>query len=532
MIVAVAAESSVVSATAAEVRRPNVIFILADDMGFSDAACYGGEISTPNLDSLAQRGVRFTQFYNTARCWPSRGVLLTGHYAQAIRRDSIPGISSGSQGQRPAWAPLLPELLRQLGYRSYHSGKWHVDGRPLEGGFDRAYTCDDHNRYFNPQQHSEDDKQLPPVQSGSGYYVTTAIADHAIKCLQEHSSSHGTKPFFQYIAFTSPHFPLQALQQDINRYRYRYRVGWNVVQADRGRRLIELGIAKHEPPPMEQGVGPPYDFTKELGPLGAGEVLRPLPWSDLTEVQRDFQATKMAIHAAMVERMDREIGRVIDQLKAMRAFENSLILFASDNGASAEIMIRGDGHDAHARLGSAATFLCLGPGWSSTSNTPFRRHKTWVHEGGIATPFIAHWPRGIAARGELRHQPAHLIDIVPTVLELAGGSHPKVWKDSPVPVPPGISLMPAFSRDGPVTHRELWWYHEGHRAVRVGDWKLVSAGPLGNWELYDLATDRGESNDLAGQHPETVRDLAARWTQTLDQFRSLAAEQSGERGDR
>src|SRR5262245_35351301 len=482
---------------AADAPRPNVVFIMADDLGFSDAGCYGGEIATPNLDALARAGLRFTQFYNTARCWPSRSVLLTGHYAQAIRRDVIPGIKSGSAGERPAWAPLVPQLIRPLGYRSYHSGKWHVDGKPFAGGFDRAYTFDDHNRYFAPREHTEDDVPLPAVNLGSGYYATTAIADHAIKCLREHAEKYAGQPFFQYIAFTAPHFPLQAIQEDIDRYREQYRAGWDSVQAARGRRIIELGIAKNNPPTMERDVGPPYDFSKDLGPLGPGEVLRPLPWADLTGAQREFQATKMAIHAAMVDRMDREIGRVLDQLKAMGVFDNTLILFASDNGASAEVMIRGDGHDPHAAPGSAATFLCLGPGWSSVSNTPFRRHKTWVHEGGISTPLIAHWPRGITAHGELRHSPSHLIDIVPTVLELAGGQHPQVWNNQPVPAPPGRSLVPAFAIDGTVAHSDLWWFHDGHRAIRVGDWKIVAAGKDSAWELYDLSSDRSETKNLA-----------------------------------
>ena len=208
---------------------------------------------------------------------------------------------------------------------------------------------------------------------------------------------------------------------------------------------------------------------------------------------------------------------------------NTLILFASDNGASAEIMIRGDGHDPEASAGSAATFLCLGPGWSSVANTPFRRHKTWVHEGGISTPLIAHWPRGITARGELRHNPSHLIDIVPTVLELAGSRHPQTWNDQPVPPPPGKSLVPVFAKDGTVTHDDLWWFHDGHRAIRVGDWKLVSAGRDGAWELYDLSRDRGETNNLAAQNSEKVRELEARWNQRLEEFRSLAMKDAPQR---
>src|SRR5437016_5646049 len=203
--------------------KPNILIILADDMGFPDASCYGGEISTPNLDSLAKDGLRFTQFYNTARCWPSRAAILTGYYAQQVRRDTVPGVRSGAQGTRPQWARLLPEMLRPLGYRSYHSGKWHIDGKPLENGFDHSYSLNDHDRHFAPKFHTEDDQPLPPVEAGSGgYYSSTAIADHAIKCLKEHAEKHPDRPFFEYLAFTAPHFPLQAPAEDIAPYRGRY----------------------------------------------------------------------------------------------------------------------------------------------------------------------------------------------------------------------------------------------------------------------------------------------------------------------
>jgi arylsulfatase A-like enzyme len=501
---------------------PNVMFILADDLGFSDLGCYGGEIATPNLDQLAAEGLRFTQFYNTSRCWPTRAVLLTGYYAQQVRRDALPGVApAGGQGVRPAWAPLLPAMLRPLGYRSYHSGKWHIDGSPLTGGFDRAYTLDDHDRFFYPRRHTEDDQPLPSVEPDSGYYATTAIADHALRCLEEHAAEFGDRPFFHYVCFTAPHFPLHAPQEDIDRYRGTYGVGWDVIQAQRGRQLKELGIAQHDPPAMERQVGPPYDFPKGLDRLGPGEVFRPIPWQELTDQQQAFQSEKMAIHAAMVDRMDREIGRLIQQLKQMGVFENTLILFASDNGASAEIMVRGDGHDPEAAPGSGSSYLCLGPGWSSASNTPLRRHKTWVHEGGTATPLVVHWPAGIKARGQLRHDPTHMIDFVPTVLELAGSKHPETWNGRPVPPPPGQSLVPAFAADNAVQHPYLWWLHDGHRAIRRGDWKLVADRDR-PWELYNLAVDRGESNDLAAEHPERVAELAAFWQARADEFRELA----------
>jgi arylsulfatase len=503
-------------------RPPNVVVILADDLGYSDLGCYGGEIVTPNLDRLAAGGVRFTQFYNTARCWPTRAALLTGYYAQQVRRDTIPGVPSGSQGVRPKWARLLPEMLRPLGYRSYHSGKWHVDGMPLANGFDHSYYVQDLGRYFNPRVLFEDDRRMPPVAPGSGYYATSAIADHGIKYLKGHAEEHPGRPFFLYLAFNAPHFPLQALPEDIARYHDRYRGGWEATRAERWRRVQDLGLVPGRLSEVERGVGPPYHFPGALKVLGQGEVNRPLPWADLTDEQRAFQATKMTLHAALVDRMDREIGRVFDQIRAMGAFEDTLIVFLSDNGASAEIMVRDDGHDPKSPPGSAATHLCLGPGWSTVANTPFRRHKTWVHEGGIATPLIVHWPRGLAARGEFRHDPSHVIDLLPTILEVAKARRFETWEGQPVPTPPGMSLVPTFARDGSVHHTDLWWEHEGNRAIRVGDWKLVAAGREGPWELYDLSTDRTETRDLAREHPEKVRELEQRWRRLRDEFIALA----------
>ncbi len=509
---------------AAEPTRPNVLIILADDMGFSDAGCYGSEIATPNLDVLAKNGLRFTQFYNTARCWPSRAAILTGYYAQQVRRDTVPGIKSGSQGTRPTWARLLPEMLKPLGYRSYHSGKWHVDGKPMQNGFDHSYSLEDHDRHFAPKRHTEDDKPLPPVEEKDGYYTSTAIADHAIKCLKEHAEKHADKPFLEYLAFTAPHFPVQAPPPDIARYRKKYLDGWDAGRDERWKRLQEMKIGGSVLPDIERDVGPPYASPDAIKKLGPNELNRPLAWKDLTTEQREFQANKMALHAAMVDRMDREIGRVVAQVKAMGSLENTLIVFMSDNGASAEIMVRGDGHDPKAEPGSAATFLSIGPGWSSMCNTPFRRHKTWVHEGGISTSLIVQWPKGIAARGELRHTPGHLIDLVPTILEAAGGKPLEKWEGQPVPAAPGKSLLPAFAKDVTIARDSLWWMHEGNRALRAGDWKIVAAGKDSPWELYDLSSDRSESKDLAKDKPEKLRELVAMWTKQFEDYRALASK--------
>ena len=493
--------------------RPNILLIVADDLGFSDLRCYGGEVETPNLDSLAARGLRFTQFYNTARCWPSRAAILTGYYAQQVRRDTVPGLPSGTAGRRPEWAPLLPMMLRPLGYRSYHSGKWHLDGKPLQNGFDHSYSLNDHDRYFAPQLHTRDDVPLPPVAPGTDYYATTAIASHAIECLKEHAAKHASEPFFEFLAFTAPHFPVQAPAADIARYRDRYLGGWDVLRQERWTRMQSLGIGGSMLSPVEREVGPPYAFPEAIAQLGPNELNRPLPWSNLVADQRRFQADKMAVHAAMVDRMDREIGRVLAQVRGMGAEQNTIVLFLSDNGASAEMMVRGDGHNRDAECGTGATFLSIGPGWSTLANTPFRRHKTWVHEGGISTPLIVSWPAGIPTRGELRHAAGHVVDLVPTLLGLAGGARAPTWSGGPIPAPPGISLRPLFESDQNHLHPQLWWQHEGNRALRQGSWKLVAAGESSPWELYDLTSDRSETRNLARELPDRVTALAALWHQ-------------------
>ncbi|MBL8241837.1 MAG: arylsulfatase [Bryobacterales bacterium] len=490
------------AALAAPARRPNLLVILADDMGFSDIGCFGGEIETPHLDGLAASGLRFTQMYSAARCMPSRGILMTGYYAQQS------GFEQAANVKPPAWIRYTPQYLSALGYRCYHSGKWHVPAPPVAGaGFHQSYLLQDQNRFFSPQQHALNDKKLPAVKREEGFYATKAIADHAVNWLRGHQAE---APFFLYLAFTSPHFPLHALQPDIERFRNRYGMGWDALRQARWERATQRGVVKCKAAPLEPAVWPSWntsaeELTRQVGP---GEVARAVPWNTLTAAQKEFQSLKMAIHAAMVYRMDQEIGRVLEQVKAMGAMEDTVILFLSDNGASAEQLIRADGHVTGSVPGSADSHLGLGPGWSSAANSPFRLHKSWVHEGGISSPCIVHWPRGISAKGELRHTPAHFIDVLPTLVALAGGAKPPT---------PGLSLLPAFAKDRTLEREALFFHHLDNRAIRLGDWKLVTNGK-GPWELYNLKADRGETLNLAEREPARVKAMEAYWEKLSREF--------------
>ncbi|MBM4040887.1 MAG: arylsulfatase, partial [Planctomycetes bacterium] len=406
-----------------------------------------------------------------------------------------------------------------------------------DGGFDRSYKLDDHDRHFYPRTHQEDDQPLPPAKPDGGYYTATYMADHMIRCLKDHAANHADKPFFGYLAFTVPHFPLHAFQEDIARYRERYLAGWDAIREARWKRLREMGIVNCALAPLESGFTPRYFQKKFLDELGPGEEEHPIPWKDLTEEQKQFQATKMAIHAAMVDRMDRDIGRVIEQVRAMGALDDTVVFFLSDNGADATLLIRGDKHDPKAPPGSGASYLCLGPGWASASNAPFRRHKIWVHEGGISTPWIVHWPKGIKARGELRHDQCHVVDFLPTALELAGlkieDCRLQIGKSqignlkseifAQAPALPGKSLVPAFARDGAVTRERLFFHHEGNRALIEGNWKLVSAREDQDaWELFDLAADRCEMVNLLPKQPERAKAMEAAWQKLEAEFRAQA----------
>lgn len=502
-------------------KKPNFLVIVADDMGFSDAGCHGGEISTPNLDAMAANGVRFTNHYSTGRCWPSRACVMLGQYFQQVppykEEDSLPG-----------WGRPIPHYLKPLGYRCYHSGKWHVNQMPTRiqhAAFDRSYYVRDYDRNFAVKDHMLDDEPLPPVEPDSGYYSTTAIAQYANDFLAEHEKSHAESPFFMYLAFIAPHFPLHAPQEDIDHYSGTYDEGWDNIRKKRLQRMRDLGLIDCDLSPRQPRVKPRWNMSPEelLDQIGPGEAPKAVSWRSLTDEQKQFQAEKMEVHAAMIHRMDREIGRVIEQLKAMGEYENTVILFVSDNGASAEQIIRGDGHDKTAVPGTEESYLCLGPGWSTAANTPFRYHKSWVHEGGVASPLILQWPAGLKAHGEFRNAPSHFVDILPTLVELAGGTTSPDWRDESAPPLAGVSLAPVLKEDRQLEREPIYFNHCGHHALRDGKWKLVSVR-YGKWQLYDLDNDRSELRNLADKHQDRVRRMAAQWKRMNDTFNQQAHE--------
>lgn len=498
--------------------RPDIVVILADDMGFSDLGCYGSEIPTPHLDALAAGGLRFTQFYNTARCSPTRAALLTGLDPHAAGMGTL-AEDPGKRAQAAA-APgyleylndrclTLAEALKPAGYKAYLAGKWHLGyhGRekwPLQRGFDRFYgLISGASSYFaptDPRGLTLDNTPLP-TPTDPGYYTTDAFADHAIRFVREHPAD---TPFFLYLAFTAPHWPLHARPDDIAKFTGRYRAGWDRLRAERHARQRALGIVGDAAP---------------LSPRDDGARA----WDELTAEEQTRLDYRMAVYAAQVHRMDWNVGRLVAALREFGRLDNTLILFLSDNGGCAEPYtdLGGGGFAAINRPGAAGsggkqgalTGSSYGTGWANASNTPFRRYKSRLHEGGIATPLIAHWPAGLkTAPGALVHSPGYLTDIVPTALELAGTSYPETRDGKPLAPLAGRSLMPVFRGETPARDRRFYWEQYGNRAVRHGDWKAVQPAEENSpWELYDLARDRSELRDLAAAEPARLRDLVAAW---------------------
>jgi arylsulfatase A-like enzyme len=489
-------------AAAAPKQPPNIVILFADDLGYSDIGCVGGEIHTPNLDSLAKEGVRFTQFYNTARCCPSRATLLSGLYAHQagvghmVNPRSIPAYS----GDLNTRCVTIAEALKPSGYETYISGKWHVtpfnDSKhnwPLQRGFDHYFgIIGGAGNYFDPNSLVRENQRID--RDSPDFYLTDAIGANAVRYIEQ-----ATSPFLLYTAFTSPHWPLHALEPDIARYRGRYRDGWDVLREQRRERMLRMGILDKRWPltPRDSKV-----------PAWAGAP------------DKEWQQRRMEVYAAQVDRMDQNVGRIIDALRKKGQLDNTLVVFLADNGGCAEeLQSRGqDAYVASARKrgvnvetgnrpglmpGSENTFASYGLPWANASNTPFRLYKHWVHEGGISTPFIARWPGGVRGHNTLTSQPAHLIDIMATCVDVAGARYPTTVQPME-----GRSLLPAF-QGRPIERSDaLYWEHEGNRAIRDGNWKLVSRYP-DQWELYDIPADRSELNNLASREPATVARLAA-----------------------
>jgi arylsulfatase A-like enzyme len=530
-----AAALLLIAATAAAAPRPNIVVILTDDMGWSDIGCYGSEIPTPNLDKLAAGGVRFTQFYNTARCCPTRASLLTGLYPHqaGVGHMTEDRGRDGYRGELNERCVTIAEALRPAGYRNYAVGKWHVsrnikdDGPqgawPRQRGFDRFYgTVTGGGNFFDPGNLTRDNTNISPFNDPeykpAQYYYTDAITDHAVRFAAEHVRERKNEPFFLYVAYTAAHWPLHAPEDEIARFKGKYDGGYAPVRKGR--------LAKQ----------------KQLGLLDASWTLPPLA-GDWEKMQhKRWESRCMEVYAAQVSRMDTGVGRIVEQLKKDGVLDNTLVVYMQDNGGCAEEIRRNTSdrraekptlptqapdfvrHEVHPKQtregwpvlggplvmpGPGDTFQSYGRAWANVSNTPFREYKHWVHEGGISTPLIAHWPAGIAARGELRTQPGHLVDIMATCLDVAGAGHPKERAGVKTTPPEGRSLLPAFA--GRPIERDIFWEHEGNRAVRSGDWKAVAKGPGGKWELYNVATDRTEQNDLAEKEPGRLKDLVAKW---------------------
>jgi arylsulfatase A-like enzyme len=477
---------------------PNIVIILVDDMGFSDLGCYGSEIPTPNLDRLAAGGLRFTQFYNTGRCCPTRASLLTGLYSHqaGVGHMTDDRGADGYRGDLNSRCVTIAEVLRTAGYRTAAVGKWHVtkfvrpedeakkSNWPLQRGFDRYFGMIQGSAdYFRPDPLTRGNEIVKP---GDGFYTTDAFVEQAIRFTAE---GDRTKPFFLYLAFNAPHFPLMAPPDEIAKFRGTYRAGWDKLRERRHARQIELGIV-----------------DKAWGMTPRPEAVK--AWDDLTPDQQDRFDHIMAIYAACLSHVDIAVGRFVDALRERGELENTLLFFLSDNGGNAES--GPDGKLNGNPPGAAGSDVFEGQSWATLSNTPFRRYKHFNHEGGIATPLIVHWPERIRARGELRAQPAHLVDLMATCVDVAGAAYPAEFKGSAVLPMEGRSLVPAFGNQ-PMERDALFWEHEGNAAVRVGDWKLVRQGRNGPWELYDLSHDRTELRDLATSQPDRVAAMRVKW---------------------
>lgn len=455
--------------------RPNMLVVLVDDLGFSDIGCYGGEIETPNLDRLAASGLRCTQFYNTAKCHSSRVSLLTGRWCRQAGDESL------------RRAVTIPELLAPAGYFTAMTGKWHLSKQPTDFGFQRYWghlsgACN----YYRGDKTFRLNGQPWSVPE-QGFYTTVANVDHALKFLAE--ARETAKAWFLYVAFNAPHAPLQPLEADYKKYLGRYDAGWDVVRAARAAKQKQIGL-----------------FGGDVEPAPRPEHIP--AWDTLSAKMRAWEARRMAAYAAMIDRVDQELGRLLDDLKRRGELDNTLILFFSDNGACPydrrSVGIDREPFEPDVTWSDST-------GWAWVRNTPFRYYKQNQFEGGIATPAVVHWPAGLkTATGSLVHSPAHLVDVLPTLAEIAGATMPESWPDRELTPLAGISLVPILNGRKIESRPPIHLLFGSDRGLRDGPWKLVSFRSQ-PWELYDLAKDRTERHNLAAQHPEIVQRMADQW---------------------
>lgn len=497
--------------TAAPDRKPNIIIILANDMGYADLGCMGSEVPTPNIDGLAKNGLLMTQFYNAGRCCPSRAALLTGLYPHQTGIGDMSG-----DYNHPAYKGVLndkcitiAEGLKTAGYVTAHSGKWHVGDKltslqPMRRGFDQSYLIDRGGGiYYYPAvgPHTIFENDVPQKIDPKTYYSTEAINDFGVRFLEKQRNSD--KPFFLYLAHIAPHFPLQAWPDDIARFRGRYRDGFAVIRQRRFARQQQLGLV-----PKGQTLSVPDDLVKT--------------WNSLSEAQRDTFDLKMAVYAAQIACLDRETGKLVAKLKEIGQLENTVIFFLSDNGSSPEELPVPASNKSEPGLaqvdksiGTPRSWAMGSPSWANVSNTPFRMYKQWAHEGGIATPLIVHYP-ALIKKKRLDNQVGHIMDILPTCLELAGATYPATYKNKPVIPVEGRSLVPILAGEKRAERPFLAWEHEGNRAIRQGNWKLVSKWPENQWQLFDMSRDRSEMNDLSASNRQKASELANQYQQWAD----------------
>ncbi|MCA9059129.1 MAG: arylsulfatase [Planctomycetaceae bacterium] len=477
--------------------RPNIILMMVDDMGWSDIGCYGSEIQTPNIDRLAHEGMLFTSFYNNAKCTTTRASLLTGLYPR-----------NGGRGIELLTPQMLTlgESLRQAGYQTGLSGKWHngsrAPHRPVDRGFDRSFGLwDGCCNFFNPAQadpdfkggkvrfFGQDDQRV--TEFPEDFYTTDAFTDHAITTIRAHAATG--RPFFHYLPFTAPHYPIHAKPADIAKYHGRYQQGWDELRKSRYARQVELGL-----------------ITPAVFP-DPGSNPGNKSWDVGQSDDQEWETLRMEVYAAMIDCVDQNIGRVLATLDELKISDNTLIVFLSDNGACAETP--GGANNTRHRPGPVEWYSHVGPDWAYAQNTPFRRYKAYTHEGGIATPCIVHWPNQVKP-GQITHQIGHIIDLQPTFLAAANHRYPTANDAGQELLPlEGISLLNVITGKTRQQPRPapLFWHWSGHRAVRDGDLKAVWENARTGWELYDLSTDRTETRDLAAQHPEIVERMAAQW---------------------